>query len=101
VSILSSVDTVIFRSRPNERDECDQWTLVRDAQDEEDFVLQEHIKLNAMLSGKPYARLIRRMTVAEFLGTAQPPAVKGKLQALLEERNARRSYKHEGGRIKK
>jgi len=40
--------------------------LVRDAQDQEDFVIQEHVKLDAMLSGKPYARLVRRMTVAEF-----------------------------------
>ncbi len=82
------MDTLIFRGRPDDRDECDQWTLVRDAGDQEDFVIQEHIKLDAVLSGKPYARLIRRMTVGEFLGTDQPPAVKRKLQAILEERKA-------------
>jgi hypothetical protein len=84
------VDTVIFRGRPDVRNECDQWTLVRDAQDQEDFVIQEHVKLDAVLSGKPYARLVRRMTVAEFLGTDQPPAVKRRLQVILEERNAPR-----------
>jgi hypothetical protein len=81
------MDTLIFRTRQNNRNECDQWTLVRDGDDQEDFVIQEHIKLDAVLSGKPYARLIRRMTVREFLSTGQPPAVKGKLQTLLEERN--------------
>jgi hypothetical protein len=84
------MDEVIFRTRPNDNNECDQWTLVRDAQDQEDFVIQEHVKLDAMLSGRPYARLLRRMTVAEFLGTDQPPAVKRRLQIILEERNARR-----------
>jgi hypothetical protein len=84
------VDTVIFRGRLDVRNERDQWTLVRDAQDQEDFVIQEHVKLDAMLSGKPYARLVRRMTVAKFLGTDQPPAVKRRLQVILEERNAPR-----------
>jgi hypothetical protein len=70
------MDTVIFRGRPNDRNECDQWTLVHDADDQEDFVIQEHVKLDAVLSGKPYVRLIRRMTVEEFLGTDQPSAVK-------------------------
>ena len=84
------MDTVIFRGRPDVRNECDQWTLVRDAQDQEDFVIQEHVKHDAMLSGEPYARLVRRMTVAEFLGTDQPPAVKSKLQVILEGRNAPR-----------
>jgi hypothetical protein len=84
------MDTVIFRGRPDDRNACDQWTLVRDAEDQEDFVIHEHIKLDAVLSGKPYARLLRRMTVREFLGTDQPPAVKGKLQSLLAERNAPR-----------
>jgi hypothetical protein len=85
--ILALMDTLIFRGRPNDRDECDQWTLVRDGEDQEDFVIQEHIKLGAILSGKPYARLIRRMTVEEFLGTDQPPAVKIKLQNILDARN--------------
>jgi hypothetical protein len=79
------MDIVIFRGRPDVRNECDQWTLVRDAQDQEDFVIQEHVKLDAMLSGTPFARLIRRMTVAEFLGTDQPPAVKRRLQVILEQ----------------
>jgi hypothetical protein len=82
------MDTVIFRGRPNDRNECDQWTLVHDADDQEDFVIQEHIKLDAVLSGKPYVRLIRRMTVEEFLGTDQPPAVKRKLQALLASKRS-------------
>ena len=43
--------------------------------------------LDDVLSGKPYLRLIRRMTVAEFLGTDQPAAVKRKLQSILDERN--------------
>ena len=84
------MDIVIFRGRPDVRNECDQWTLVRDAQDQEDFVIQEHVKLDAMLSGTPFGRLIRRMTVAEFLGTDQPPAVKRGLQVILDERDAPR-----------
>ena len=48
--------------------------------------MQEHVKLDEVLSGKPYLRLVKRMTVAEFLATDQPPAVKGKLQTILEER---------------
>jgi hypothetical protein len=67
------MDTLIFRTRPNDRNECDQWTLVRDADDSEDFVIQERVVLAALMSGKPYARLIRRMTVGEFLITDQPP----------------------------
>jgi hypothetical protein len=80
------MDTLIFRTRPNERNECDQWTLVRDGDDPEDFVIQERVVLGALLSGKPYARLIRRMTVGEFLITEQPMLVKQKLQTVLEER---------------
>jgi hypothetical protein len=48
--------------------------------------------LDAVLSGKPYLRLIRRMTVAEFLATDQPPAVKRKLQSILDERKVPESY---------
>ena len=84
------MDEVIFRTRPNDSNECDQWTLVRDAQDQEDFVIQEHVKLDAMLSGRPYARLVRRMTVPEFLSTDQPSAVKRRLQVILDERDAPR-----------
>jgi hypothetical protein len=62
----------------------------KDGDDAEDFIIQEHVVFRALLSGKPYARLIRRMTVAEFLATDQPAAVKRKLQAVLE-RNASRS----------
>jgi hypothetical protein len=82
------MEDLIFRGRPDVRNECDQWTLVRDADDDQDYVMQEHVKLDAMLSGKPYLRLIRRMTVAEFLATDQPAAVKGKLQTILETRAA-------------
>jgi hypothetical protein len=53
--------------------------LVWDDEDAEDFVIQEHIKLDA---GKLSARLIRQMTVTEFLETDQNPAVKAKLQFL-------------------
>jgi hypothetical protein len=85
------MDKVIFRERPNERNECDQWTLVTDSYDRQDYVVQEHVMLDAVLSGKPYLRLIRRMTAAEFLVTDQPPAVKRKLQSVLDERNTPRS----------
>ena len=85
------MENLIFRGRPNDRNECDQWTLVRDSDDPEEYVVQEHVVFDALRSGKPYLRLVRRMTVAEFLITDQPPAVKGKLQAVLEERNATRS----------
>jgi hypothetical protein len=85
------MDTLIFRTRPNDRNECDQWTLVRDGDDPGDFIVQERVVFGALLAGKPYARLIRRMTVAEFLATDQPAAVKRKLQAVLDERNTSRS----------
>ena len=42
----------------------------------EDYVVQEHVKLDEVLSGRPYMRLVKRMTVSEFLGTDQPTAVK-------------------------
>lgn len=80
------MEKLIFRERPDERNRCGQWTLVRDADDDEEFVVQEHVRLDALLSGKPYVRLIRRMTVGEFLATDQPAAVKRKLQSILEER---------------
>ena len=63
------METLIFRTRPDDRNACDQWTLVRDADDPEDFVIEEHVKLGLLMSGKPYIRLVRRMTVSEFLMT--------------------------------
>ena len=81
------MDNIIFRERPNEHNECDQWTLVKDSHDDQAYVVQEHVVLDAILSGKPYLRLIRRMTVKEFLQTEQPAAVKRKLQAMRDERN--------------
>ena len=80
------METLIFRSRPDERNECDQWTLVKDPDDDQDYVVQEHVRLDALLTGKPYLRLVRRMTIAEFLATDQPAAVKRKLQMILDER---------------
>jgi hypothetical protein len=80
------LENLIFRGRPDERNACDQWTLVKDADDDQDYVVQEHVRLDALLTGKPYLRLVRRMTVAEFLATDQPAAVKRKLQAILDER---------------
>jgi len=85
------MENLIFRGRPNENNECDQWSRVWDSNDQQEYVVQEHVKLAAFLSGKPYLRLIRRMTVAEFLCTDQPPAVKRKLQTILEEQNAPKS----------
>jgi hypothetical protein len=88
ISCVSVMDNIIFRERPDERNECDQWTLVKDPYDHEEYVVQEHVMLDAVLSGEPYLRLIRRMTVMEFLATDQPAAVKRKLQSILDERNA-------------
>jgi hypothetical protein len=86
-----AMESVIFRERPDEHSQCDQWTLVKDAYDQQEYVVQEHVLLDDVLSGKPYLRLIRRMTVAEFLGTDQPAAVKRKLQSVLDERDAPKS----------
>ena len=47
------MENLIFRSRPDERNACEQWTLVKDADDAQDYVVQEHVKLDALLSGKP------------------------------------------------
>jgi hypothetical protein len=85
------MESIIFRERPNEHNECDQWTLVKDSHDQQEYVVQEHVVLDAVLSGEPYLRLIRRMTVGEFLDTDQPAAVKRKLQSILDERNSPRS----------
>jgi hypothetical protein len=85
------MENLIFRSRPDARNESDQWTLVEDADDGHDYVVQEHVKLDAALAGQPYLKLVRRMTVAEFLATDQPTAAKGKLQTILDARNAQRS----------
>jgi hypothetical protein len=80
------MENLIFRGRPDEKNECDQWTLERDPDDHHDYVVQEHVKLDAVLSGKPYLRLIRQMTAGEFLSTDQPAAVKRKLQQILDQR---------------
>jgi hypothetical protein len=80
------MENLIFRARPNERNECDQWTLVDDPDDQQQYVVQERIVFDALRSGKPYLRLVRRMTVDEFLATNQPQAVKLKLQSILHAR---------------
>ena len=76
------MESLLFRTRPNDRNESDQWIVVHDSDDAIDYVIQERLKLDTILSGKPYARLIRRMTVDEFLATGQPPVVKAKLLKL-------------------
>jgi hypothetical protein len=81
-----SMENLIFRSRPDDKNECEQWSLVRDPDDSEDYVVQEHVKLDEVLSGRPYMRLVKRMTVGEFLSTEQPAAVQHKLQTILQER---------------
>jgi hypothetical protein len=48
-----ALENLIFRGGPDEHNACDQWTLVKDADDEQDYVVQEHVKLDALLSGKP------------------------------------------------
>ncbi|MGA2942430.1 MAG: hypothetical protein ABSE50_10390 [Xanthobacteraceae bacterium] len=68
------METLILRGRPDQRNECDQWTVERDAENGQEFVVQEHVRLDALTSGKPHLRLVRRMTVPEFLSTDQPPA---------------------------
>jgi hypothetical protein len=80
------MEILIFRGRPDQRNECDQWTLEQHAEDGQEFVVQEHVRLDALMSGKPHLHLVRRMTVLEFLNTDQPPAVKRRLQALLDAR---------------
>jgi len=82
------MENLVFRTRPDERNECEQWTLIADEADGQEYVVQEHVKLDALRSGAPYLRLVKRMTVAEFLGTDQPAAVKIKLQAILGVRSA-------------
>jgi hypothetical protein len=81
-----NMENLIFRGRPDDNNECEQWSLVREADDTEDYVVQEHVKLDEVLSGRPYLRLVKRMTVGEFLGTEQPAAVKRKLQSLLDDK---------------
>jgi hypothetical protein len=82
------MEALIFRGRPDERSECDQWTLERHPDDDQEFVVQEHVKLDALISGKPHLRLVRRMAVMEFLNTNQPSAVQRRLRALLDTRRA-------------
>jgi hypothetical protein len=87
-----SMENLIFRGRPDDKNECEQWSLARHADDSEDYVVQEHVKLDEVLSGRPYMRLVKRMTVSEFLGTDQPAAVKQKLRAYLAvQKNAART----------
>lgn len=80
------MENLIFRGRPDDKNECEQWSLVRETDDTEDYVVQEHVKLDEVLSGRPYMRLVKRMTVSEFLGTEQPAAVKRKLQSILDDK---------------
>jgi hypothetical protein len=81
-----NMENLIFRGRPDDKNECEQWSLVRETDDTEDYVVQEHVKLDEVLSGRPYLRLVKRMTVSEFLGTGQPAAVKRKLQSILDDK---------------
>ena len=81
------MENPIFRPRPDDRNECDQWSLVRNPDDAEEYVVQEHVRLDDVLSGRPYLRLVKRMTISEFLSTEQPAAVKRKLQSILDQRN--------------
>jgi len=46
-----AMESIIFRERPNERNACDQWTLVKDPYDQKDYVVQEHLLLDDVLSG--------------------------------------------------
>ena len=80
------MENLIFRGRPDDKNECEQWSLVRETDDVEDYVVQEHVKLDEVLSDRPYLRLVKRMTVSEFLGTEQPAAVKRKLQSILDDK---------------
>jgi hypothetical protein len=77
------MENLILRGRPDENNECDQWSLVREPDDDQDYVVQEHMKLDAALAGKPYLRLVKRMTAKEFLSTEQPATVKRKLVEML------------------
>ena len=81
------MENLIFHGRPDDKNECEQWSLVRDTEDTDDYVVQEHVKLDEVLSGRPYLRLVKRMTVSEFLGTDQPAAVKQKSQTFLAARH--------------
>jgi hypothetical protein len=83
------MENLIFRGRPDDKNECEQWSLVRDPNDTEDYVVQEHVRLDEVLSGRPYMRLVKRMTVTEFLDTDQPATVKQRLQAVLAAQNAK------------
>jgi hypothetical protein len=85
------MESLIFRGRPDDKNECEQWSLVRHVDETEDYVVQEHVKLDEVLSGRPYMRLVKRMTVSEFLATDQPAAVKQRLQAVLAAQNATKS----------
>jgi hypothetical protein len=86
-----SMENLIFRGRPDAKNECEQWSLVRGADDTEDYVVQEHVRLDEVLSGRPYMRLVKRMSVSEFFGTDQPAAVKQRLRTFLAAQNAVRT----------
>ncbi len=88
------MESLIFRGRPDDKNECEQWSLVRHVDDTEDYVVQEHVKLDEVLSGRPYMRLVKRMTVTEFLATDQPAAVKQRLQAVLAAQPMPPSLEH-------
>ena len=85
------MESLIFRGRPDDKNECEQWSLVRHVDETEDYVVQEHVKLDEVPSGRPYMRLVKRMTVSEFLATDQPAAVKQRLRAVLAAQNATKS----------
>jgi len=55
------MENLIFRGRPDAKNECEQWSLVRGADDIEDYVVEEHVRLDEVLSGRPYMRPVRRM----------------------------------------
>jgi hypothetical protein len=44
------MENLIFRGRPDDKNKCEQWSLVRDLDDTEDYVVQEHVRLDEVFS---------------------------------------------------
>jgi hypothetical protein len=66
------MENLIFRGRPDDKNECEQWSLVRHVEDGEDYVVQERVKLDEVLSGRPYMRLVKRMTPSFWAPSSRP-----------------------------
>jgi hypothetical protein len=80
------MDNRFYLTRPDSRNEYEQWFFVTDAGVE--YILHDHVFVTA--TGAQDIRKTEKINVGDFMGNEHNPAAKRKLQAILDARSARR-----------